>query len=533
MHRSKIINVAIVVALFVSVLIKVFRIGSIPAGNQFDEIGAGYDAWSLLHYGVDRWRISWPVYFLNYGSGQNALYTYLLVPIFAFFGFTQVTIRIPALISSFFLLFGGIGIINLVWKENWNLGTKKTAILIYVLIYGFSPYTQLSGRLGLESLLMLGFSTFSLYITLAAFQRRKLVIFFLSGIAWGVTLYTYAISYLVIPLFLLFSLVSIYKNKMMRMRECVLFFLPLFILAIPLILEQYVNIFDKNEIKLGIFTVTRLIGYRSNEITLSNIPQNLFLTIKSMLLYDWLDYNTIKRYWTFYPISVPFFIIGLLKHVQLLFWGSKEKWKPSLYVFAWFASVFVVGMLLGKNNDLYSNPNTNKINAIFFATMFYITLGLCYFIKHIGKSKWRQCLGIIVLFVYGAYSLHFVHYYFVYHKPTTFWAYRFPEITEFVKQSDSLMDKDIYTTERFYPGYITSELKSPYEFNFSTDQWIKEYGSWKFGVDYYGIDACVKQHGKNAMYLFREVPDWTYGYFQREGFKTKKDGALTLYYTDD
>ena len=54
MHRSKIINVAIVVALFVSVLIKVFRIGSIPAGNQFDEIGAGYDAWSLLHYGVDR-----------------------------------------------------------------------------------------------------------------------------------------------------------------------------------------------------------------------------------------------------------------------------------------------------------------------------------------------------------------------------------------------------------------------------------------------------------------------------------------------
>ena len=123
------------------------------------------------------------MYFLNYGSGQNALYTYLLVPIFAFFGFTQVTIRIPALISSFFLLFGGIGIINLVWKENWNLGTKKTAILIYVLIYGFSPYTQLLGRLGLESLLMLGFSTFSLYLTLAAFQRRKLVIFFLSGLA--------------------------------------------------------------------------------------------------------------------------------------------------------------------------------------------------------------------------------------------------------------------------------------------------------------------------------------------------------------
>ena len=157
------------------------------------------------------------------------------------------------------------------------------------------------------------------------------------------------------------------------------FFLPLFILAIPLILEQYVNIFDKNEIKLGIFTVTRLIGYRSNEITLSNIPQNLFLTIKSMLLYDWLDYNTIKRYWTFYPISVPFFIIGLLKHVQLLFWGSKEKWKPSLYVFAWFASVFVVGMLLGKNNDLYSNPNTNKINAIFFRDDVLYNIGIMLF----------------------------------------------------------------------------------------------------------------------------------------------------------
>ena len=129
----------IVIALCWAIFFKIYKLDSIPAGFHQDELGSVYDAWSLLHFGTDKWRIPWPVYFLNYGDGQSALYTYLLLPFMAAFGISQAVIRTPALCTSFMLLGSGIGVLNECWDDRWNFCSKKTAILLYILIQWRQP----------------------------------------------------------------------------------------------------------------------------------------------------------------------------------------------------------------------------------------------------------------------------------------------------------------------------------------------------------------------------------------------------------
>jgi len=66
-----------VLLFLITAFTSVFRLGEIPYGLNVDEAGMAYDAISLVNYGVDRYLKPYPVYFINFGGGQNAMYTYL------------------------------------------------------------------------------------------------------------------------------------------------------------------------------------------------------------------------------------------------------------------------------------------------------------------------------------------------------------------------------------------------------------------------------------------------------------------------
>ena len=81
-------------------LLRLLFIGSIPAGLNQDEASAGYEAWALLSYGIDRNGDAWPVLFTAWGSGQNVLYSYLSIPFIALFGLNEISPRLAMGISG-------------------------------------------------------------------------------------------------------------------------------------------------------------------------------------------------------------------------------------------------------------------------------------------------------------------------------------------------------------------------------------------------------------------------------------------------
>ena len=74
---------------------RLILIGQVPYGLNQDEASAGYEAWSILNYGIDRHGISYPVHLIAWGSGQNIAYSWFCMPFIALFGLSEFTVRLP------------------------------------------------------------------------------------------------------------------------------------------------------------------------------------------------------------------------------------------------------------------------------------------------------------------------------------------------------------------------------------------------------------------------------------------------------
>lgn len=77
MTKKRIFGAGCILLIGLAVFLRFFMLGKAPVGINIDEAGCGYDAWCIANFGVDRFWYRLPVYFVNFGQGQNALYTYL------------------------------------------------------------------------------------------------------------------------------------------------------------------------------------------------------------------------------------------------------------------------------------------------------------------------------------------------------------------------------------------------------------------------------------------------------------------------
>ena len=94
------LDIIFAIIFLVAVFIRVWQFGKIPGGINQDEAFSGYEAYSLLNYGKDSSGYANPVYFEAWGSGMNALNSYLMMPFIAIFGLKVWAIRIPQCIVA-------------------------------------------------------------------------------------------------------------------------------------------------------------------------------------------------------------------------------------------------------------------------------------------------------------------------------------------------------------------------------------------------------------------------------------------------
>ena len=53
-----------------------------------------------MHFGHDRNGVSFPIKFISWGSGQDVLYAYMLLPLIAAAGLSPMTVRLPMLVLA-------------------------------------------------------------------------------------------------------------------------------------------------------------------------------------------------------------------------------------------------------------------------------------------------------------------------------------------------------------------------------------------------------------------------------------------------
>lgn len=373
--------------LIIAIFSRGYKLNSLPVGIHVDEAGMAYDAFCLATNGTDRWLNHFPVYLENFGGGQSALYAYLAAIFIKIFGLNMISIRLPAFILSI------VAIVLVYFITKKECGIKQAELVTFLI--AIMPWHIMASRWGLDCNLL---SPMIIISTCLLINAKTIKGYILAGIFFGLTLYTYALSYLILPIFLALILLYMLYTKKIKFLNIVQLGIPIFILALPLMLMILVNNSYINEIR-GFITIQKLPEYRGAEISISNVKNNLSF-IKTMFTNDGLSYNALQEFGTVYNFSIFLIILGGLIELSNFIYNMKnKKFELNTVMFLLVGTVLFCLMLT-------VNPNINKANAIYIPMMFFIVTAMKLFYKN-----YKIIFGTFMI-LFFVFFIRFEYFYF-------------------------------------------------------------------------------------------------------------------------
>jgi 4-amino-4-deoxy-L-arabinose transferase-like glycosyltransferase len=203
----------------IATFLHIYKLTTLPVALNVDEAGLWYNVRCLLNWGIDQKGNSWPVLFANIWGEQSPAYAYLAFICCKIFGESLFAIRLPAVFNTLLVMIFGCLNVDKLFKS-------KKINLVYLCLFTITPYFTIISKMALDCNLMLGFSTVFLYCFLHSLETKNIKWYVITGIVCGLTFYTYALSYLMIPVFLVFSLVYLVAFKKVTLKEILAFFIP-------------------------------------------------------------------------------------------------------------------------------------------------------------------------------------------------------------------------------------------------------------------------------------------------------------------
>lgn len=212
--------------LVIALFLRLILLDKIPNGFYTDEASNGYDAYSLLSTGRDRFGEKFPLFLRGQGGFRAATYSYLAIPFIKIFGLNEFATRLTACVLGIFTII----FIYYLMKE---IANEKIALLASFFL-AISPWDIQFSRTGFEFISWPFFFSLALLLFVKSFKNPNFLIY--SSIAFIFSLHTYHPSKAFVPLYLCGLLVlfysHFYKNKKQTIISLIIFlllFIPLFL----------------------------------------------------------------------------------------------------------------------------------------------------------------------------------------------------------------------------------------------------------------------------------------------------------------
>ncbi len=363
----------------VAVLLRVFLFTLTPSSLAPDELSMLYESFSLANFGVDRNGYTLPVYLEAWGSGQNALLSYLTIPFVKLFGMNAFSARIVSLLVSTSSVF----VFYLILKKLTN---TKIALAGFAL-FAICPWNLIASRWGLESNLFPALVIFAFYFLIKAVKDNHWWLC-LSALFWGLALYSYAIAFVFVPLFLICTYIYMFFKKQINWKSFVIANVVLFALAFPLICFVFVNFGWIEPFKIfGVFSVPKLGGFRASEFNL-NFTNIIFFLGTFIFQNDFSTWNMCYSFGVTYLAVVPLVIIGFIVVLKRIKTTFKQEFSFDLLICVWAVISVVLGLLMGAN--------INKINIMWPAVFYFAAHGFVS-IAMSGRKIFAGICSVLIL----------------------------------------------------------------------------------------------------------------------------------------
>jgi 4-amino-4-deoxy-L-arabinose transferase-like glycosyltransferase len=427
----------LVAALVLSLFTLGYKLGAIPPGLNQDEASTAYDAYAILHYGIDRIGFPFPVVLVSWGSGMYVLASYIAMPFIWLFGLSVFSARLGHAVI-------GLLDIAMIYYFIKAIADRPTA-RIAALLAAISPWHIMMARWGLDSNVL---PSFFLAGALAAVHARtypRLLI--LSAFLFGLSLYAYGTAYVAVPMFLLLCLLYGLAHKAWPARTTACAAGVFLVTSLPVALFVIINKLQLSSIVTPFFSIPRLTGVPRFE-TMGNFNvlgaefyRNAWENVKNAFgllssQFDGLPWNGIPEYGLLYLFSLPLAALGA---GVLLERTIRKGYHASFFLLAWCIACLVLAAFV--------SVNINRFNIAMLPFIFCAAFGL----SALRERRW------VFWPIVAAYSLSFLSF-----IGTYFGGYSQNVAPSFFASfGDAIRDADASTQG---PICVTDHVNMPYIF---------------------------------------------------------------------
>lgn len=379
---------ALAVILGAAFLSRFVLLGAVPAGTNQDEAMAAYNAYGLITHGIDARGYRFPVYFLAWGSGMNAGYSYLSIPFLKLFGYNMFAYRLPQAIVSF-------GSVVAVYVMCRRLFTERAALLAAFLL-AINPWSIIAARYALESNLVPGMFVIGLCFFVLSFDKPRHILG--AALFWGLTLYAYAQSWLMLPIFLTLAVIC-YFRELRRNRYALAAAGLLFVMAFPLLLFVAINLGWMPEIRTDWISIPKLDVFRSGELASGTWQQSLKTLIEFLLKQNLGDVRDVdETLGAYYYVTIPFYLFGIGYHAAAFVRSLRRKTageRRDFLLLFWFVAAFIVAAMNQTVEIVH-------INLLHICVILYSAYGIWKLGEQLYSRAW---LPVWCVFLAGSFGL--------------------------------------------------------------------------------------------------------------------------------
>lgn len=363
----------------------------VNTGYNIDEIGTAIDQYYLANYGVDRYGMQYPVYFINYGGGQNALNQYLCAIMVKLFGFNLFWLKVPGILINIVGLIYFIKLIDLTIGQKWAI--------ISGFIYAIAPYSIMRTATILESNLAMPIAIVALYYTYKAITEQRISYWLVQGILYGIVLWAYIYYTITFGIFFIYCIIYCIKHRKINLKQQIVFTVQFLIVIQPLIMFNIVNILNLESIEIFGITIPRLPMYRGqelgNQLNIVGIIQSSIIQFLTLFYNDGATHNS-TAYGVYYIntqiIFIVYIIYRLVKHKK----QDNKQFKFENIIYAIGIQTII--------QQLFQTANCNKISIAYISILFIVAQCLKKLDKRLLSVVIAQYIVVFIPFQLSYYN---------------------------------------------------------------------------------------------------------------------------------
>jgi 4-amino-4-deoxy-L-arabinose transferase-like glycosyltransferase len=423
-------------------VLRFYKLDKVPPSLNWDEIAAGYNAYTIANWGADEYGIKFPLVFKNFGDDKHPVHIYTTAVIVKIFGLSDFSTR---------------------------SGSARVGVLAVLAVYFLAKELFKSETAGLLSTLFLAVSPYAIHYSRGLWEANFALFFFIAGLAsfylgikknnwlvplsflfWGLSFFSYHSAKVVVPPVVLLICIIHFKD-LIKNKKILIWSIVVTLFFAGLIIKEP-RILGFARINQTKFSEEQIKKYGGNLGIVSNNYKGYFTYSYLFQNGDQSARGSVKTIGEFYKIDLILSLIGFATLVL------KRRWKALLILFSWLALSPIPGAVSATEPG--ATRGIFMIGPVILLSAFGAgTLVLLF------KNNWiRAGIAAILIIFLGREVGGYLKYYFTEYpkKEAIEWQYGMKQIVEYlIKNPDYVqvyMDKIRQQPYIFFLYYLKVPL---------------------------------------------------------------------------